>query len=152
MHIYVSLYAIIMKLLFITLITLILLACNEQVPLSKSILTGKYALEITEYSDNLLDTTLTVFKTDSTYYRIGSIYLRKEGPYKIHNDSIQIKYGKSGNDKTGIQYYILNKSKQLVLVKIVEDNGNILTNDIIDTKLELLNFDSLKNKLHTTPK
>ena len=65
---------------------------------------------------------------------------------------VQIKYGKSGNDKTGIQYYILNKSKQLVLVKIVEDNGNILTNDIIDTKLELLNFDSLKNKLHTTPK
>ena len=150
LFLYVPLYAIIMKLLFTTLITLLLFACDRPISLSKSTLTGKCALEITEYSPNLFDTTITVFETDSTYYRIGTLYLKEKGVYKIQNDSIQIKYGISNNEKRGLQFYIINKNKQLLLVKNIDDNGNITTNNIIDNGIVLLKFDALKNKLHKT--
>lgn len=45
--------------------------------------------------------------------------------------------------------YTLNKDLQLLYVKIVGKNEDILTNCANNSKLELLHFESLKKKLRT---
>ncbi len=93
--------------------------CNSKKTLKNGDLTGYYGNEIFK-----IDTCLIWFNTDSTFVRIGDVYIAKEGNYSIKSDTLYVNFycenNPNDNSKISIcgqQTYILTDEYKLKIVE-----------------------------------